>query len=322
MRTEEDTAVPGSLGIVIMGLGEAGRSHLSALESVPGASVTGIVDIRAIEVPSFRGHEVPCAASPAELAQMIEPPDVLSVVTPSGSHPQDAALAASAFPRARLLIEKPLSTTPDGLLLLRALDADSPGRVRSLLHASFSPEVAWAHAVVAANASQWGPITKADQCFADAYRDDAAGHAGRLGSSWLDSGANALSVLGRFVALEGLLQATAVSPLTSHVTLRCRNSAGQALEVPVLTSWDVHQPAKVTHLTLSCGVEMFIDHSAVTGRALRAGRVLEWFTGPTGVQRREMHYEALYRALVAGEEVLTGAMEWKIADIVVAATGL
>lgn len=65
---------------------------------------------------------------------------------------------------------------------------------------AFAPEVPWGVRTTRACAGVLGVPVSAQACFADPYDQNFESAASRLGSSWIDSGIDALSVLWRFIS--------------------------------------------------------------------------------------------------------------------------
>ncbi|MGW3044875.1 Scr1 family TA system antitoxin-like transcriptional regulator [Kitasatospora sp. NPDC001159] len=119
-------------------------------------------------------------------------------------------------------------------------------------------------------------------------------------SSWTDSGVNQLSMLTRFVdltELTSLRQTDGGASAWCTVGFRSRDEAGSAR---LLSSWLTGSSSKESSLVLGhSGVEVWIDHTAMTGFAAREGELLAAFGNDGRTARKVAHYRPLYASLLS-----------------------
>ncbi|MBD0676630.1 Gfo/Idh/MocA family oxidoreductase [Streptomyces sp. CBMA156] len=284
----------------LVGVGVIAGTHLAVLAERPDVELEFTVDPRSVTPVAFRGsapHHYGHLATALDEHQ----PDLLVLATPTETHAELTELALLRS-TARVLVEKPLVHDRAALGALRALDgrADVRGRVFTAHHFAFSPEVDWAAELIAAN-PDWGPVTAITSAFYDPYvlRSEAA--FASYVSSWTDSGVNQLSMLTRFVELTeltGLSQTDGGASAWCTVGFRSRGEAGTAR---LRSSWLTGSSSKESSLVLGrSGVEIWIDHTAMTGFAAREGELLATFGTDGRTGRKVAHYRPLYAGLLAG----------------------
>ncbi|MGP3999396.1 Gfo/Idh/MocA family protein [Streptomyces sp. 8N706] len=285
----------------LVGVGIIARTHLEVLAEQARISLEFTVDPHLTERTAFRGT-VPPHYSALPDALEAHHPDLVVIATPTDTH---AGLAAQALTQssARVLVEKPLVHDLDSLARLRSLEgtADVRGRVCVAHHFAFSPEVRWAAEQIADH-PDWGPVTGITSAFHDPYVLRGEQAFASYISSWMDSGVNQLSMLARFVELMALTSVRHMDDGASAwctVAYRSRGTVGTAR---LRTSWLTGSSSKETLLTFGrSGVEIWIDHTAMTGFAARGGRLLATHGHDGRTPRKVAHYRPLYASLLSDE---------------------
>lgn len=282
----------------LVGVGTIAETHLAVLADIPEVTLGFVVDLKPDTAVSFRGSHVRhyLAAGDALHGQHA---DLVVVATPTDTH---AALIPEVLARseARVLVEKPLVNRLDELDALRALDPSLGARDRVSVahHFAFSPEVTWAADLIADGA--WGPVTRITSVFHDPYIVDADHSFAAYTSSWVDSGVNQLSMLTRFVDLvrRGTLHETGAGASAScSVDFQSGDTGGTAV---LRTSWQAAASSKRTTLYLDqAGVEIWLDHTAVTAVAIRDHAVFDSLTNDGQTPRKIAHYRPLYQSLLS-----------------------
>jgi len=119
-------------------------------------------------------------------------------------------------------------------------------------------------------------------------------------SSWMDSGVNQLSVLAGLVELGELVSAQHLDGGASAWHTVSYDSRGQRGVARLRSSWRCGSSSKETVLSFgeSC-VEVWIDHTAMTGFAARAGELLAVHGNDGRTPRKIAHYRPLYESLLA-----------------------
>jgi predicted dehydrogenase len=284
-----------SHSILITGLGEVAKTHLKALEQIPGADVVAGVDTASQPEMTFRGHPLPLYQTLRDAAAHHDP-DVVVVATPTPTHVAVCDQIADCFPAARILVEKPAADNlPGARHVLEDIGARQP--VDVAYHMTFSSEVTWGMRAAQANSGQLGVPVAIEACFADPYTDEFEAASLRLGDSWIDSGINSLSVLSRFaepIQRSSLRRIGEISHSVFEAHITCQ-AGGSEFDALILTSWHVTDPAKTTRIQYSSGAELVMDHTAVAAHLIRDRRITAVFGSDRAIPRRERHYHALYR---------------------------
>ncbi|MFJ7278376.1 Gfo/Idh/MocA family protein [Kitasatospora sp. NPDC098663] len=286
-----------SVGLV--GVGTIAQTHLAVLAERADVLVEFTVDPNRPEPPSFRGT-TPRHYAGLDDALAEHRPDLLVLATPTHTH---AELAAQALrlSTAKVLVEKPLVHDLASLGRLRALDeaVDVWGRLFTAHHFAFSPEVGWAAELLAEH-PEWGPVTTVTSAFYDPYVLKGTDAYESYGSSWMDSGVNQLSMLTRLVDLTAL---TSVRQLDGGASAWCTAeylSRGESGTARLRSSWLTGSSSKESSLVLGrAGVEVWIDHTSMTGFAARDGDLLAAFGTDGRTARKVAHYRPLYESLLS-----------------------
>ncbi|MFI9008464.1 Gfo/Idh/MocA family protein [Actinosynnema sp. NPDC053489] len=273
----------------LVGVGTIARTHLEVLAERSDVDLVFTVDPNT-GPPSFRG------ATPAHHADLAgalaaHEPDLVVVATPADSH-VDLAVAALTGSGARVLVEKPLALDAASLDRLGRAGSD---RLFAAHHFAFSPEVEWAAALLAANPG-WGPVTAITSAFCDPYAPKGERAFASYVSAWADSGINQLTVLAR------LVEVAAVTSLRDEgdacwatASFRSRGAVGTAR---LRTTWRTGASSKSS--VVACGdVEVWLDHTAMTGFAFRGAELLAEHGSDGRTPRKVAHYRPLYASLLS-----------------------
>lgn len=286
--------------IGLVGLGIISDTHLAVIREQPNVELAFTADPTKGPI-EFRGETPPHHPSLTAALKHHGDLDLIVIATPTATH-ADLAIEALTTSTAQVLVEKPLVHTLDALDQLDALapTIDLDPRLLVAHHFAFSPEVRWA-ANLHAQHPDWGPITTITCAFYDPYilRGDEAFTA--YGSSWTDSGINQLSMLTRFVDLEALTTRHetnhgAAAWCTAHY--RSHSTTGTAR---LRTSWLTGASSKRTTLTLAhTNTEIWIDHTAMTGFAVRGTELLARYDTDGTTPRKIAHYQPIYDTILKG----------------------
>ncbi len=302
--------------VVIVGLGTVSQTHLRVLEQISGANVAAGVDIAGDHGLTFRGHPVPTYKSVQDASDNHDPGTVV-VATPTPTHASVCAEVAASFPAARILVEKPAAANlAEARFVLEDIGRRQP--VDVAYHMSFSPEVMWGLQLTQARTDELGAPVAIQASFTDPYQDELESAKSRYGSSWIDSGINALSIINRFadpaarVSLRGIGE-QAWSAFEARIT--CRAGSGEFTAL-VLTSWHVTDAAKTTRVSYDSGAELVMDHTAVAGYLVQDTQVSAIFGSDRTIPRRERHYLAMYRWWLAeGNSIVPAETSLRLHDI-------
>jgi hypothetical protein len=110
-----------------------------------------------------------------------------------------------------------------------------------------------------------------------------------LGTSWADSGINALCVLHRLVRLRGVADSSSDGPCASRVVVRIEH-AGADAEATIATCWGDSEREKRTVLRLRGGRVVELDH----GAGVCAVDGIEQFS--ESAAPAQVRYDAMFRA--------------------------
>ncbi|MEU8593776.1 Gfo/Idh/MocA family oxidoreductase [Streptomyces globisporus] len=285
----------------LVGVGIIAETHLEVLAERSGISLEFTVDPNVAEPTAFRGTRSPHYSGLVEALDAHQP-DLVVIATPTDTH-ADLAVQALTLSSARVLVEKPLVHDLASLTRLRSLGetADVRGRVFTAHHFAFSPEVRWGAKQIAEH-PEWGPVTGITSAFYDPYVLRGEQAFASYISSWMDSGVNQLSMLARFVDLTELTSADRQMDggASSWCTVgyRSRGTAGTAR---LRSSWLTGSSSKETVLAFGrSGVEVWIDHTAMTGFAAQGGSLLAAYGNDGRTPRKVAHYRPLYESLLSG----------------------
>jgi predicted dehydrogenase len=241
-------------GLVLVGAGRAGSSILRAVVAERLAAVRAIVD------PDAPGRDLPAGIPtyprledvPADLLF-----DVAVVAVPTPQHAAVLAeLLASPSCPPLVLCEKPLTATPEDTRRVRDVAAARWVGLHTLLHFATAPEAAWLRDNLTTLEARLGPCVAIRSEFADDYcHGDEASARARLGSPWLDSGVNSLSVVLQVVTITQCVERREREGRA--VQVRYRGERGE--DVLVATAWDDPDGRKVTSVGFREG-RVEVDH--------------------------------------------------------------
>ncbi|MFF7153406.1 Gfo/Idh/MocA family oxidoreductase [Streptomyces sp. NPDC008139] len=283
----------------LVGVGVIAQTHLQVLADDDRFTLEFTVDPNPGKPVDFRGAQPPHYET-LSAAMERHDPDLAVIATPTHTH---GALAIEALSRssARVLVEKPLVHDLDSLARLRALDGtvDVRGRVFTAHHFAFSPEVRWAAGQITAH-PEWGPATGVTMAFYDPYILLGQHAFDSYGTSWMDSGVNQLSVLARLVDLGSLTSAQESEGGVSAWHTVSYNSRGTTGMARLRSDWRTGSSSKETVLTFAeSGVELWIDHTAMTGFAALGGELIASHGNDGRTPRKIAHYRPLYESLIS-----------------------
>jgi predicted dehydrogenase len=288
MPTSPGPATQAPLRVALVGLGVIGRVHLEVLTALDRVQLAFTVDPRVGR--STTHQRTPHFSSLAEAVRAGLDPDLVVLATPTSTHVELVDLVLERT-TAVALSEKPLSDDPRPIEDLRGRHGSQLERVRVVNHFAFSPEVEWAVAAVARDG--WGTPASVVSTFNDPYVLKSEEERRSYVSSWVDSGANQLPLLARFtpdfVVSTHHEEAGGLRAATSVVY-----EGGAAL---LVSNWRTGDSSKQTRLRWSDDRELVLDHTAMTGHLLEAGRLVEHFGHDGRVSRKIAHYRAMYQML-------------------------
>jgi len=293
--------------VAVVGLGAVARTHLAVLADFENVDIVCGVDPDPDRHLSFRGRSLAVFRDLTEISGIA--PDLFIVTTPTSTHRAVHGEMARLFPGAQALVEKPAA---DNLLDAGAVLDTAGGLTTNVAyHMAYSPEVLWAAKTVDRVADELGEIISARLVFSDPYEQTFEAASATYGSSWIDSGINALSVLRRF---SDSVTRRFLRPLGERrwsayeAVLECRRGR-TSFDATLLTSWHVTDPGRSTRLFFSSGHEFLLDHHAVSAYQLYKGEVVGLFGTDGTTPRREAHYRALYQEFFETGRVLLTSVD-------------
>jgi predicted dehydrogenase len=290
--------------VMVVGLGAAGLVHAKALEEFAQVTVIAGIDTDRSRILTFRERQVPVYPGVFDATSDNLDPDVVIIATPTPAHAEVCDEVAEYFPKATILLEKPAADNPgDAQRIIEGIGGKQA--VSIAYHMAFSPEVSWALEQAHKRTDHLGRPTLIESWHADPYQPELASAKARLGSSWIDSGINALSVIERFskiIKRTSFRQIGEANKSEFEGTFLCA-AGDEDLTAVVLTSWHSTAPARTTRIRYSSGAELVMDHAAVAGYLLEGGTLSANFGSDGSTPRREAHYKAMYKSwLIDGEQ--------------------
>lgn len=281
--------------VLLVGIGEVGETHRSVLERIPGVALIAGVDPARERPLRFRGATAPVYQDIGQAAAN-HSPTLVVVATPTTTHRTVAHEVADAFPHAEILLEKPASDDFDDAKAL----LDGPAALPALrvgFHMAFSPEVSWGLETVRNHGDRIGHPVHVRSTFADPYEVDFANAQRRFSSSWVDSGINALSVIDRFAppVERTSLRRIGPSSWSAYEGTFISRIGEQPVNVTLVTTWHVTDPAKTTRILYTSGAELVLDHTAVAGYLFDNGTIADIFGTDGSIPRRETRYRQMYQ---------------------------
>lgn len=289
--------------VVVIGIGMAGAVHARALEDIPDYVLLAGIDTCSRTL-TFRGNEVPVYRSVFDMSSEKKlRPDIFVVATPTPTHAQVCGEVNEYFQHASIIVEKPAA---DNLRDAQRIVCDIGDKqpVAVAYHMAFSPVVEWGLREAAERADQLGSPIAIESWGTDPYQSDLVSAQARLGNSWIDSGINSLSVIERFVKP---VERTSLRPIGNSSrsvfegTFICE-ADDELLPATIMTSWYSTASSRWTRIRYSSGAELVMDHNAVAGYIRQNGEACAMFGSDGTMPRREAHYRALYKSLLAKKD--------------------
>ena len=300
--------------VIVVGLGAAGLEHVKALEEFPQVTLIAGIDTDPSRTLTFRRRRVTVYPVISDAFNNELDPNIVIVATPTPAHAQVCDEVAKYFPEANILIEKPAADSlGDAQWIIEEIGEKQA--ITVAYHMAFSPEVDWGLEQVRMRADHLGRPVAIESLQADPYQPELASAEARLGTSWIDSGINALSVIERFV---NVVKRTSLRPIGQASKSKFEGifvceAHHEELTAIVLTSWHSTASARTTRVRYSSGAELVMDHAAVTGYLLEDGMLSADFGSDGIVPRREAHYKAMYKSwLVDGDETFSNATSLRL----------
>jgi len=288
--------------VVLVGLGNISSAHLSALEAIGSVKSVVGVDPRPGSAATFRG--APLLVHRELRDALSDPADLVVVATPTGSHAAVVDAVRACDVGVRVLVEKPVAQhRTDAQRMLAAGSG-----VQVILHSGFAPEVLWAARFYGTERGRLGDVVSLTAWFGSPYANDEDRRAASLVDSWLDSGINALSVIGRFVVPAGVLSFRPIAGHVSTFEARLRVDAGDGTRVgTIVTTWQAAETTQSLRLRFADGSELLLDLMAGAATHFRDGSVTEMFTLPEPRPHLDHQYANFYRDYF-------GSREWQYPD--------
>lgn len=210
--------------IAIIGLGHIGKIHIQALQTFQELELIAVCD-RQSEFKAMTPAGVTFYDDFQELLKDYRIETVI-VATPNHTHFYIAMSAIQAGKQ--VIVEKPAAEGMDELLELEKVAEEKGVSIYYAFHAATAFDVTWTVHYLSdlKNRSALGNLTGFSARFYDPYikQGDLLGEATGLQHCWLDSGINALSVIGKFINPD-LLQinnvSAAIHPIVKPGILQC-----------------------------------------------------------------------------------------------------
>ena len=290
--------------IAMIGLGHIAKFQLDALEHLDSIRLVGAHDIRN-ERASLLPPSVPFYETLDEFLKNCRA-DLILVSTPNVTHYEiGKRVLESGY---SLLLEKPCCRSESEMFDLLDTAKRQGVFFTIALHAAYARDVEWFLSQIQTGKINYGALSGFYCGFFDPYYDVNTGElkqsAQSLGGAWFDSGINALSVIGRFIApadmklVEGrmtVIPAIPCSEIQSSATFEFLHSGafGQGI---IETNWALGLNRKITQLFYcSTNTRVTLHHSEETIYAHRDGQLIFAKSLRNGLPRLTNHYINLFQ---------------------------
>jgi len=285
--------------IALVGLGHVASYQIAAIDLTEGVELAAACDLDpdcAMQLPeSVEFH------SSFEKLLSAGQCDVVMIAAPNREHYRLGRLAIDADKA--LVLEKPAVESRRQFDDIVNAATNSDVFLYVAMHAAFGAEVLWLTRQLESDSLNLGEIRGFQSSFRDSYiaQNRLTNGAASLGGSWMDSGVNALSVLGNFIELQDLHVSS--SRMRASDGLNCSETEGlvelesDTVRGNIHTSWLTGQNHKTTRLLFEQD-EVLLDHSiqnAFKG-AKESRQVVYSYDGP--LHRLTNHYVGVFTDLV------------------------
>ncbi len=285
--------------IALVGLGHVADHQIAAIETTDGLRLVAACDRdpnsarRLSEDTSF----YLCIDDLLSVGQF----DIVMISTPNRDHYRLGELVIDAGKD--LILEKPAVESRRQLDRIVQKSKCADIFLYFSLHAAFGAEVIWLQRQLASDKLNFGDLRCFRAYFCDPYitENDLTKGAESLGGSWMDSGVNALSVLGNFIDPANLR--IAVSRMRAPEGLNCSETEGMvSLESGrvrglIHTSWLTGLNHKSTLLIFDQD-EVLLDHSRQQASRGKGENQKAIFAYDGSLHRLTNHYVGVFSDLV------------------------
>lgn len=289
------------IGLVILGLGHVARHHMAAIARLPGLTLRAAHDIDTAKA-ALLPEGIPFYP---DLDSIVTRKDIdlHLVATPTRTH---FAVAGHLLERGKaVLLEKPMSATRREMRDLCTLARKTGASLSVALHAAYGGDVLHWLTMHESFKRQFGPLTGFECAFYDPYHVEGKLRPSALSlqNSWLDSGINALSVVGLLLPPESMTLEEVSRPAGEAGTLktRCRFSfahEGVTGQGSIDTNWTLGVNNKTTRLFFgSSGTAVLLDHSRECVVIHHGTPAASEHSLANGHHRLENHYYNLFSSL-------------------------
>lgn len=293
------------IGVGIIGLGHVAAHQIAAIEQSPNFHLLAGCDLDR-ERHSLLGKSARAFVSTSEFLEGCDDLDVVIVASPNRLHVEHgmAVMEAGKW----LLMEKPLAESPEEFEHFVLRKKELSANCTIALHAAFGVETEWYCRPDGLLASDMDDLTSIHSSFDDPYVRELQllPQARSLGGSWLDSGINALSVIGRIVDLESIV--VEECQMTRDDRGRCREldssveysfkNESRTGSGRIQTSWLTGRDRKVTALEFDEGDRTIVlDHSEQRVVLSANGVTRSVFENTNGLARLTNHYIGVFSDL-------------------------
>ena len=285
--------------IALVGLGHVASYQIAAIDLTEGVKLAAACDID----PDCARHLPEAVEFHTSFEKMLSAAqyDVVMIAAPNREHYRLGRLAIDAGKA--LVLEKPAVESRKQFDDMVNAATTSDVYLYVAMHAAFGAEVLWLTRQLESDSLNLGEIRGFESSFQDPYivQNRLTSGAASLGGSWMDSGVNALSVLGNFIELQDLHISS--SRMRAPNGLNCSETEGlvelesDTVRGDIHTSWLSGLNHKSTRLLFEHG-EILLDHSiqsALKG-AKGSRQVVYSYDGP--LHRLTNHYVGIFTDLV------------------------
>jgi len=311
------------LRIGLVGLGHIAEYQLKALQQLPRFfKIVGVCDANPQKQAQIQNN-TPFFTNVIDLLKSVDM-DVVLVSTSVDSHFEVAKIILESG--RNILIEKPATSNLNELKVLVEISQQKNLFFNVAFHAAFANDLLWFLKFINQSPEKLGPITGFHCAFYDPYIKNGIllPEAHFLKGSWLDSGINALSVIGQLVNIDSLkIEEVILTKLPQYNceiqgTVRFIFSPENSLKIgrgSINTNWATRFNYKATHLYFGYSGNEFILHHSRQQVLLRnkKGKTIIIADCSENRSRLVNHYMGLFRdfysRITTGENNLDYALK-------------
>lgn len=251
------------LKISLVGLGNISKIQLNVINELEFFELESVIDDHSDKFSSV--SQSITRYSSVDEAFSKSDADIFVIATPNQTH-FNIILKAIKAGRS-VFVEKPICLSSHQLSILNKLTLSRPNQIQCAFHAQYAKDLCWWLDYIKDKEEHLGKLRFLKLGFYDPYivHDQLIPSATSLSGSWIDSGINALSVVGKLVDIKSVMITD--SKMTNLNMFKCKQIQGAAIYstnkdclILIDTNWTLGLNQKTTRLLYEHG-EFLLDHS-------------------------------------------------------------